>query len=310
MVVGAVLFDVWWTRPVVSLVDTYGSQTYSADAGPILCVRFVSDIIGRFMIGAGDFSPMTDGTPPMRSVLRAFDVLNVLWEVNGAGPSEVAARMDVPKSTAHVHLQTLQETGYVVNEGGEYRLSHRFLTTGSRIKHRNNLFQAAETTLRELATETGELVTLVIEENGRSVILHEESGSRSLELGIYSGMITPLHSNATGKAILAHLSSDRIDEIIDMHGLERLTEETITDEETLRAELEAVREHGYAVDWNQQVEGMGLIGAPIIVDGQVEGAAGVACPTGRIKDETYQDELLQKLEGAIDSITIKYRYGT
>ena len=253
---------------------------------------------------------MTDDTPPMKSVLRAFDVLNVLWEVNGAGPSAVAERMDVPKSTTHVYLRTLQETGYVVNEGGEYRLSHRFLTTGSRIKHRNSLFQASEAKLRELASETGELVTLVVEEAGRSVILDEESGDRSLELGIYSGMITPLHSNATGKAILAELPSDRIDEIVATHGLKPLTEETITDEETLRAELEAVRERGYAVDWDQQVRGMGLIGAPIVVDGQLLGAAGIACPTGRIKDETYQRELLQKLEGTIDSITIKYRYGT
>lgn len=253
---------------------------------------------------------MTGDTPPMKSVLRAFDVLNALWELNGAGPSAVADRIDLPKSTAHVYLRTLQETGYVVNEDGEYRLSHRFLTTGSRIKHRNSLFQASEKNLRELASETGELVTLVVEEAGHSVILDKESGDRSLELGIYSGMITPLHSNATGKAILANLPPARTDEIIDAHGLESLTEETITDKETLHAELNTVRERGYAVDWDEQVKGMGLIGAPIIVEDQLLGAAGVACPTGRIKDESYQHELLQKLEGTIDSITIKYRYGT
>ncbi|QSW97678.1 IclR family transcriptional regulator [Haloterrigena alkaliphila] len=253
---------------------------------------------------------MPDGTPPMKSVLRAFDVLDVLWETNGAGPSAVAAQMDVPKSTAHVYLRTLQETGYVVNEGGEYRLSHRFLSMGSRIKHRNNLFQVSEPKLRELATETGELVTLVVEEAGQSVILHKESGERSLELGIYSGMIIPLHSNATGKAILAHLPDDRIETIVDTHGLERLTAETITDRKVLYAELEAVRERGYAVDWDQQVKGMGLIGAPIEIDDRLQGAVGVACPTGRMKDETYQNELLQRLQGTIDSITIKYRYGT
>lgn len=253
---------------------------------------------------------MTDGTPPMKSVLRAFEMLDVLWEGNGVGPSAVAARMNVPKSTAHVYLRTLEETGYVVNEDGEYRLSYRFLTTGSRIKHRSSLFQASEANLRELAMETGELVSLVIEEVGQSVILHVESGNRSLELGIYPGMITPLHTNATGKAILAHLPPERIDEILDTHGLERLTDETITDEGRLRVQLETVRECGYAIDWDQQVKGMGLIGAPIIVDDQLKGAAGVVCPTGRMKDETYQRELLQKLEGTIDSITIKYRYGT
>lgn len=253
---------------------------------------------------------MTDATPPMTSILRAFDVLTVLWEVNGAGPSAVASRMEIPKSTAHVYLRTLEETGYVVNEDGEYRLSHQFLATGSRIKHRNTLFQAAEPKLRELATETGELVTLVIEEAGQSVILHKEAGDRSLELGIYSGMITPLHSNATGKAILAHLTEERIEEVIETQGLTRLTSATITDEDRLRAELEAVRERGYAVDWDQQVKGMGLIGAPIKINGRLKGSVGIACPTGRIQDEAYQTELLQELRGTIDSITIKYRYGT
>lgn len=253
---------------------------------------------------------MTDATPSMSSVLRAFDVIHTLWEVNGAGPSEIARQMDLPKSTAHVYLQTLQETGYVVNEGGEYRLSNRFLSMGSRIKHRNSLFQVSEFKLRELAMDTGELVTLVIEEAGRSVILHKESGTRSLELGLYSGMVTPLHSNATGKAILAYLSEDRRDEIIDSQELEQLTGETITDEDALRAELETVRRDGYAVDWDQQVIGMGLVGAPIVIDDRLAGAVGIACPTGRIKDESYRTELVQNLQGTIDSISIKYRYGT
>lgn len=249
-------------------------------------------------------------TPALSSVLRAFDVLTVLWETNGAGPSEVAARMDIPRSTAHVHLRTLNETDYVINEDGEYRLSYQFLATGSRIKHRNSLFQASERKLRELAIETGELVTLVIEEAGQSVILHKESGDRSLELGIYSGMITPLHSNATGKAILAHLPRKRTNEIIEAHGLTQLTTATITDEERLHSELNTVNERGYAVDWDQQVKGMGLVGAPVVINGHLKGAVGIVCPTGRIQNETYQTKLLQELRGTIDSITVKYRYGT
>lgn len=252
---------------------------------------------------------MGNSTPTMQSVLQAFAVLEVLWNVNGAGPTEVARRMGIPKSTAHVHLRTLAETDYVVNDGGEYRLGYRFLTTGSRIKHRNRLFQAAERQLHELATTTGELVSLVVEEAGRSVILHRETGDRALELGIYSGMVTPLHTNATGKVMLAYLPDARTDDIIATDGLEPMTTDTITAEDALRDELEAVRERGYAVDWDQQVKGMGLIGAPILIDDRIEGAIGIVCPTGRITDEAYQDELLQHLRSTVDAITIKYRYG-
>lgn len=253
---------------------------------------------------------MTDGeTAAMTSILRAFEVINALWETKGAGPSELAARMDVPKSTAHVYLRTLEETGYVINEGGEYSLGYRFLTTGSRIKHRNGLFQASERLLKDLAAQTDELVTLVVEQDGKAVILHKEFGDRSLELGIYSGMTTPLHTNATGKAILAFLPDERTDEILDAHGLPQVTEQTITDEAVLRAELATIREDGYAVDWEQQVTGMGLIGAPIVVDERVAGAVGIVCPTGRLQNEAYQQRLVRKLRETIDAITIKYRYG-
>ncbi|MFC6719237.1 IclR family transcriptional regulator [Natrialbaceae archaeon GCM10025810] len=253
---------------------------------------------------------MSDRSSAMSSILRAFTVLEVLWETNGAGPSEIADRLDVPKSTAHAYLSTLAETGYVINDGGEYRLSYRFLTTGSRIKHRNDLFQVAEVLLNDLAEQTGELVSLVVEESGQAVILHRAFGDRSLELGIYSGMTIPLHTNASGKVLLAYLPDERTDEILEEQGLTRVTDRTITDEGTLRAELEDVREQGYAVDWDQQVTGMGLIAAPIIVDGRLEGAVGIVGPTGRISDEDYQRTLRRKVQETIDSITIKYRYGT
>ncbi|WP_247004709.1 IclR family transcriptional regulator [Halosolutus gelatinilyticus] len=253
---------------------------------------------------------MTERSSSMSSVLRAFAVLEVLWETNGAGPSEIADRLNVPKSTAHAHLSTLAETGYVINDDGDYRLGYKFLTTGSRIKHRNGLFQVAEEFMTDLADRTGELVSLVVEQSGQAVILHKASGDRSLELGIYSGMTTPLHTNATGKTILASLPDERTDEILDARGLTRVTDETITDEETLRAELEEIRERGYAVDWDQQVTGMGLVAAPIVVNDRLEGAIGIVGPTGRITDEDYQRTLVKTLQETIDSITIKYRYGT
>ncbi|MFC6765294.1 IclR family transcriptional regulator [Natrinema soli] len=252
---------------------------------------------------------MTGRTSTMSSVLRAFTVLETLGEVNGAGPSELAALLDIPKSTAHAYLRTLAETGYVINDGGEYRLSYRFLKTGSQIKHQNGLFQVSEEFLKDLAEQTGELVSLAVEQSGQAVILHKTFGERSLELGIYAGMTIPLHTNATGKVILAHLPDERTDEIIETRGLAQVTDETITDEGTLRAELDEIRERGYAVDWNQQVTGMGLIAAPILVDGRLDGAIGIVSPTGRIRNDSYQRTLLQKLQETIDSITIKHRYG-
>ncbi|WP_209438480.1 IclR family transcriptional regulator [Natronococcus sp. JC468] len=248
--------------------------------------------------------------PGMKSVRRAFDVIDVLWKLDGAGPTEVANEMDVPQSTAHVYLQTLQSTGYVVNASGTYELSHAFLSMGSRIKHRNKIYQVSQQPLQDLADETGELATVVIEEEGECVFLHNVSGEKSIELGLYAGLTTPLYSHAAGKAILSQLSVDRVNEIIDRQGLSPVTSETITDRERLLKELETVRSDGYAVDWDQQIEGMGTIGIPIVVDDQVRGSISIACPTERVKDKSYRAKLLNKLRETNETVTIKYQYGS
>ncbi len=252
---------------------------------------------------------MTKSTPSLTSVQRVFEVIHLLWETNGAGPSEIATRMEIPKSTAHVYLRTLESTGYVVNQNGEYSLSYKFLSTGSRIKYRSRIYQVSKLELKRLTEATGELVTLVIEEAGQSVILHEEFEDQSLELGIYPGMTLPSHSHAPGKAILAHMSDERLEEFLETRGLPQVTDHTITDRGTLLDELEDIRQQGYAVDWDQQVNGMGLLAVPIIVEGELKACLGIAVPTGRMKNESYQRTLLQEAEESADTIRIKYRYG-
>ncbi|ELZ28764.1 ArcR family transcription regulator [Halogeometricum pallidum JCM 14848] len=245
----------------------------------------------------------------MTSILRAFEIIRTLWEVRSAGPSEIASLLGISKSTAHVYLHSLQSTGYVINDGGKYRLSYQFLTMGSRLKYRSRIFQVSKEEIRALADETGELVTLLIEESAEAILLHQETGSRALELGTYPGMTLPIHTHAAGKVFLAYMEESRTRAIITEESLERQTEATIVDAQTLQAEVEQIRTDGFAFDWDQQVQGMGVIAVPIVVDGVLRAVLGIACPTGRLRDETYRTELRRKLQEKVDSVTIKYRYG-
>lgn len=253
---------------------------------------------------------MTSDTPPMKSIARAFEVVHTLWELRGAGPSEIARHLDFSKSTAHLHLRSLESTGYVVNKDGVYHLSFEFLTMGSRLKFRNRLFQISKDEMRLLAEETNEMVALFVEERGYAVLLHQELGDQSLELGTYPGLKLPLHSHAAGKILLTSMDSEQIADVIEHRGLEQVTENTISDQETLRAELDEVADAGYAFDWDQQVNGMGVIAAPIAVGEDVKAALAVACPTGRLQNNTYRDEIKQKLKGTVDTLSIKHQYGS
>lgn len=252
---------------------------------------------------------MTNSSPSMSSVQQTFNVIEYLWELDGAGPSELAQEMGIPKSTAHLYLRSLQETNYVINQNGKYKLSYKFLLTGSKMKEDNEIFSSSKDKLQNLAEETGELAALVIEEGGKAIVLHIEYGEKAIDTGLFPGTATPLHSHAAGKSILAHLPEDRVSSIFNSHGLSAVTSHTITEYEQLYSELDHISTKGYAVDWNEQIKGMGVIGVPILIDDQLQGAIGIAGPTERIKNESYQEKLVKKAQETHEAISIQSRFG-
>ncbi len=251
---------------------------------------------------------MGQKTPPLKTIQRAFEILDVLKEEKTVGVSELSRRMDLPKSTVHDYLRTLKATGYVVNDGGTYSLGFRLLELGGHVKYRNRLFHTAKPELERLAEKTGELASINIEEHGRFIILHTEYGAESLQLGIYPGMSTPIHTHAAGKVMLANFAEEKVDRILDEHGLDQVTEHTVTDRHELVAELETIRERGYGVDRNQQVVGMSVVATPIQVKNRVLGSIGVVCPTDRLVDEGYQEKLAQEVKKSANIVSVNYQY--
>ncbi|WP_049987495.1 IclR family transcriptional regulator [Halobellus rufus] len=251
---------------------------------------------------------MTDSTTPLKTIQRAFEIMDVLKEQKQVGVAELARRLDLPKSTVHDYLRTLRTMGYVINDDGTYRLGFQLLELGGQVKYRNRLFHVAKPELERLVESTGELVSVNVEERGQFVILHTEFGSESLRLGIYPGLKTPIHTHAGGKAILAFLGEERIESIIDEHGLTPRTEHTITDRERLEAELEAIREKGYGIDRNEQVVGMGTVAAPVRVGDEVLGSIGIVCPSDRLRDEDYRQELADEVQKSANIISVNYQY--
>lgn len=253
---------------------------------------------------------MARDSPTLSTIQRAFEILDLLWELDGAGPTELAERMDLPNSTVYDYLRTLSDTKYVTCENGVYRLSTYFLTIGGEMKHRNQLFQVAKPEMKRVAEETDELVGLTIENGGVGVVFHQEEGQQALSVGTYPGAAHPLHTIATGKVILAYLPEERVDEIIAIKGLEQRTKHSITDPDRLKTELEEIHNQGYAVDWNEQVVGLGMLAVPILINERVIGSFGIALPTERIQNASYKETLLQELREMENTVTLNYQYGT
>ncbi|MFB6139124.1 MAG: IclR family transcriptional regulator [Halosimplex sp.] len=234
--------------------------------------------------------------PPIKSTAMSLDVVEAVHELDGATLPEIVEQFEKPRSTVHDHLKTLTDAGYLVKDGREFHVSVRFLNLGGRARAKSRFFQVAEGEVRQLAMDTGEHANLMVEENGRGIFLYKVKGQRSVTLDTYEGMEVDLHTTAMGKAILAWMDERRRDEIIDEHGLEPVTSETITDRDVLEEELADIRDRGYAIDNEERVDGVRCVAAPIITDGSVVGAVSVSAPKSRMNgdrfDETIPSEVL------------------
>lgn len=88
----------------------------------------------------------------------------------------------------------------------------------------------------------------MIEEHGTGVFLHTIKGEEAVQLDTHVGRRIHLHTSALGKPILAHLPSERVDEILDERNLPVVTSKTIGSCDELTAQLVEIQERGYAIN--------------------------------------------------------------
>ncbi|MDZ7849961.1 MAG: IclR family transcriptional regulator [Halodesulfurarchaeum sp.] len=235
-------------------------------------------------------------------------VLEAVANLNGPTVSELAEELEMAVSTAHKHLQTLRENGLVVKREGRYRLGLKLFHLGTQAKRRNTQFMLAREKTYEIADRTSEVVNFSVLENGRAITLFDSLDTGTLE-GFQRGQYFYLHSSAAGKAMLAEMDEQQVDEIIDRWGLPERTEFTITDRETLDEELELVRKRGYAVNEQEAWENLKAVAVPVRgSDGEILGAMDISGPPHRISYERSIARTLsqgvEQLERALESHTV------
>lgn len=243
------------------------------------------------------------------SVERAIEIVDYLRDTDTATVTEIAGAVDCAKSTAHRHLETLLEKECVVRDGQEYALGLKFLEHGERARSRNSAYALAAEKVRAVAEETDERAQFIVEEHGLGVYVHRATGENAVDVNTHLGKRVPLHASAAGLSILSEFPSERVDDIVADRGLPALTDETITDPESLREELELVRERGYSVNDQGFVSGLRAVGVPITgADGEVVGGLSVAGPINRFREDRLHGELPSLLRGVANELELKITY--
>lgn len=243
----------------------------------------------------------------IKAVERTFTIIETLERLEGARLTDLASELNIPNSTAHSHLQTLIDTGYVKRQDDTYHPSLRFLKHGGLARRQYRLHNIGRRQVDEIATQTSEVASLGVRDGGHRVLLYKSEGANAVYDNAPVGEYTKMHWSALGKAILSELSEPTVAEIIDQHGLPERTENTITDRDDLHSELATIRDRGYSIEDEERRVGVRSVAVPLTdaSDG-VMGALSISGPRNRFNDEWIEDEAVSILQNAANVIELRY----
>ncbi|UFJ42702.1 IclR family transcriptional regulator [Brevibacillus humidisoli] len=234
----------------------------------------------------------------VKSVDRALQVVHLVsTKKEGFGVTELARQIDLNKSSVYRILSTLATHGYVEQdqETGRYKLGYKVLELSAKLLDSIDLRAEARPYLKELESLTNEVIHLVVYDQGEVVYIEKLEGNEMLRMHSQVGKRAPMHCTSVGKVILAHLPPAEMERIVEKKGLPRHTERTITQYDTFQHHLQEIKQKGYALDLEENEQGITCIAAPIFgYNGKVTAAISISGPTIRMTDQRLS-ELKEKI---------------
>ena len=267
--------------------------------------RYTGDVLMKFkrtQPGSGSLnarSKTLGRTYEVSSVRKALDLLTAFslhdpeWSL-----SALARRLDLPKSTAHNLLRTLQSFDLVHQNRDcrAYRLGPRALELGLAFAQSSQVLARARPILRQLAEVTQETVKLGMLSNDEVVIIAAVESTHQLHTRGDIGTRWPLHCTSLGKAILSALPPDEAKQIVQRRGMTKFTGRTLGSWDRLACELEKVRSLRYAMDLEENECGVRCVAAPL-TDGLRGSVAAISISGPKVRLE--DNRLAQLAEQAV-----------
>ncbi len=216
----------------------------------------------------------------VRSVARAMRLVNIVADgpQDGLSLSDLARSLGASKSTTLALARTLTTAGILRDSrpGPRYCLGTALIRLGDITRGQLPLGDFCRPVLSELADLTKMTARVAICDEGYPVFIERVDGPGSVRFHTPLGQREVPHASAAGKAMLATMTPDEVRDICAVTGMQHRTAHTITDVDSLLANLAAVQEHGFAVDDEEGAEGIFCVGAAFFGhDGSCAGAVSV-----------------------------------
>ncbi len=225
-----------------------------------------NDTAGQQGFGRQDLESGKENGVEMKSVLRAFEVLEAVSEQQPVSVGELARRLGLAKSTAQRNLRTLEQAGWLrqdPQETARWVVTARALAVRPHDLDDGDLLARARVPMQQLRDRTDETVHLSVPDGHGGMVLVSRVDCDQVVRTIYPiGSTSPMHCTSTGLAIMPYLTEDAIQAHID-RGLTRLSPRTITSDKALRHEIAINSKRGYSTNIGMNRPGVGSIGAPV-----------------------------------------------
>jgi len=199
-------------------------------------------------------------------------------------PSEINREIGLPKPSIHRICQTLVDEGFLARDSDPKRLrpARRLRNLAAGLFSASHIHIARHQILMHVAETMGETVNFVVPEEKGMRYLDRVEAEWPLRIQLPIGTHVPFHCTASGKTFLASMANRSRRACVGSLDLKRHTANTLTDAIALLAELEEIRQRGYALDNEEFMEGMVAIAVPITdPDGKFLAALAVHGPSLR-----------------------------
>ena len=217
---------------------------------------------------------------------RSLAVLSALAaEGRAMTLADVAARLDLPKATAHRLCAQLLEAGYLMRG-----LDERELLIGPALQrlaldtlNHGTVRGLRHQVLTDLVAEVGETCNFTTLDGAAVLYLDRVEAPWPWRLTLDVGVHVPLHCTASGKLFLALMAQRKRKAMLEGIALAPMTERTLTSVSALEAECREVAERDYALDREEFIPGLVAVAVPVRdAQGEVRAAIAVHAPVARM----------------------------
>jgi IclR family transcriptional regulator, pca regulon regulatory protein len=219
--------------------------------------------------------------------------------------AQISHKTGIPRAAVRRCLHTLRQLGYADAEANNFSLKPKVLTLGYSYLSSTPLTVSALPFLNQISRTLNESCSLAVLDENEVLYVARSATSRIMSVALNTGSRLPAYCTSLGRAILAHLPPDDLDDYFSKVELKAFTDRTIVSARRIREILAEVREKGYALVEEELEIGLRSIAVPVRgASGEVVAALNVGAQATRVSSRQMKEEFYPVLQRGAHELAV------